>query len=145
MALPDTIKLTTGTSRTTGLAAASLANNALVVGSEIANSTNLDELATLELTYAFGTNPTANATLEVYAIYAVDGMNYEDGATNVTPFAPAFIGAVSVTADTNTHRVTFRSVQLEPHKLKFLVRNNATGQTATVTLLAYTYNRSLVD
>lgn len=140
MALPDSTSLKAGTSRTSGIAAASVATTANYIGSEINNATNLDELADIELTYAYGTNPTAAKTLSLHILYAFDGTNYEEGAGDgsgtgdVDPMAHTQIGAVSPAADTSTHRKLFGGVPLLPYKFKLLVRNVDTGQTATVTV-----------
>lgn len=140
MPLPDTIGLVGGSARTSGIAAASVANTTNFLGSEIDNATNLDDIADILLMYAFGTNPTAAKTLSLHIVYAFDGTNYEEGAgdgsngaNDVDPMGHTLIGSVSPAADTATHR-KLMSIDLLPYKFKLLVRNVDTGQTATVTV-----------
>jgi hypothetical protein len=128
------------TNRTSGIAAASIATAKAYLGGEIDNATNLDDVADIEITWSFATNPTAAKSLDIYLIVAHDGTNYEEGAgdgssTTTLPLESCKLASVSPTADTSTHRKSFRGIPLEPMKYKPLVYNNATGQTATVTLL----------
>ena len=73
------------TSRTTGIAAESIANAAGFVGSAIDNSANLDDTLDLQVTINCATAPTANTVLYVYLLFAIDGTNYEDGSTSLQP------------------------------------------------------------
>jgi hypothetical protein len=152
MSTTFTTSLLAGSSRTSGVSSQAITNTSLFLGSEIDNSANLDLVADVVITYAFGVNPTAGTMLQFYLVYAPDGTNYEDGGdtyfdgshgigtSHLTPAPQAMIGGVSVVADTYTHCVIFREVPLLPSKMKLLVYNNATGQTVTVTALIYTRN-----
>lgn len=143
MALPDFIGNVAGSSRTSGIAAASVATAANYLGSEIDNATNLDDIADIELAWSYTSAPTAAKTLSLHLLYALDGTNYEEGAGDgsgtgdVDPLASTLITAVSPTADTSAHRRVL-SVPLLPYKFKLLVRNVDTAQTAAVTVLIKT-------
>ncbi len=150
MALPDTIQLTAGTSRTSGIAAATVNDGKNFLGAEIDNSTNLDCVADIELTWAHGSGPNGTTPHKVSLLYALDGTNYEKGAGDgtdvgsVNPLAHTLVGAATAPADTATHRAVFRDVPLAPYKFKVLVQN-ATNIDATVTVLVKTRNIKMVD
>ncbi len=150
MALPDYSKLVGGDARTSGISLASISTGANYLGSEINNAANLDEFADIEVVWSFGTNPTAGQPLKVYILYAFDGSNYEDGAGvgtgsgDVDPFPHSLVDTIGVLADTGTHRVLLRDIPLEPYKFKVLVMNDATGQTATVTVNVITRRGSQI-
>jgi hypothetical protein len=133
MALPDYTSLTTGTSRTTGFSSTVIASGSEITGSEIDNATNLDEILDCEIIWSYGTAPTANKTVELWALYSFDGTNYTtraDGGVLLRAFSPP--------ADTATHRMPIMNVWLMPYKFKLHVRNVDTGQSITVTVNAQT-------
>jgi hypothetical protein len=137
-----------GTSRTSGIAAASVQNNKAYLGSAIANQTNLDALADIELVWAFSVAPTVGSFLKVHLLVAEDGTNYEegsgDGTTITAPLPGCQVAAVSPAADASTHRKLFQGIPLPPYPFKCLVENGATGQTATVTLIVLTRKDQIV-
>lgn len=139
MALPDSIGALGGTTRTSGIAAAAIASGANYLGSAIDNATNLDDIADIEIVWAYATAPTASKTLSLHLLYAMDGTNYEEGAGDgtgtgdVDPLACTEITAISPAADTSTHR-KFISVDIAPYACKLLVRNVDTAQEAAVTV-----------
>lgn len=139
MALPDNIGLVAGNARTSGISAVSVATTANKLGDAIDNATNLDDLADIQIQWAYGSNPTASKTLSLHILYAFDGTNYEEGAGDgtgtgdVDPMAHTLVTSVSPAADTSTHRKLV-SIDLLPYKFKLLVRNVDTAQTATVTI-----------
>lgn len=138
MALPDTHKLTSATSRTTGISSAAVASGSETVGSVIDNSTNLDRYLDVEIVWSYTTAPTANKTVEIRMLYSLDGTNYEDSWR--------VIGAVSPPANTATYRrLVVAGLMLEPLPFKLSVKNVDTGQTVTVTLSAKTYNEQTVE
>ena len=65
----------TPASRTTGIAAQSIANAAGFVGSAIDNATNLDDTLDLQVTINCATAPAANTVLYVYLLLSIDGTN----------------------------------------------------------------------
>jgi hypothetical protein len=115
-----------GTARTTGIAATTIANNATATGDEIDNATNKDTLADIQLQWSYAANPTNGTPLVVYISYAFDGTNYDTRNYQT-------VGAVAVINNTSTHRSLLGAVPILPYKMKLLILNNATGQTATVT------------
>lgn len=105
----------------------SMANNALVLSGEI-TLTSLNYLeAEIELYIAgMGGTPTANTAFVLWILRALDGTNYEDGGTSVTParLPDAFF---TVRAVSTAQRLRAR-VKLPPGAMKFLLKNDGTGQ-----------------
>jgi hypothetical protein len=131
-----------GTSRTSGIAAASVQTAKAYIGAAVDNATNLDALADIELVWSFGVAPTANTVLSIHLLWAQDGTNYEEGAgdgtTLTAPLPGTQVGQVNPPADTGTHRRLFQGLPLAPYKFKTLAYNQNTGQTATVTVNVFT-------
>jgi hypothetical protein len=138
-----TFGLATPTAHAGNIASQTISTTKYFAGTEIDNSANLDPLADLEVSYSFGTNPTAGTTLQFYIVYKLGGTTSEDGipSTNdgtstptYVPPATSMVDAVSVTADTGTHDIILRDIPLLPYKMRLLVFNNGTGQTVTMTV-----------
>lgn len=113
---------------TTGLN--SLANNSLAISAVFDNTQGQTgdgyTLCDLELVVTFGTNPTANTGISVWFLQSQDGTNYEDGGTGTTPArAPDVVFPVLVS--TSAQRI-IRRVLLPPGLMKFLLKNDGTGQ-----------------
>jgi hypothetical protein len=96
--------------------------NALANGSysaasaAIDNTSNLDLFDDLELTVTYGTNPTANAPVEIYLIPSTDGTNYAD-STHPGPqsLRRLFLGAghyKRAATDPARHAAASRQVQV---------------------------------
>ena len=84
----------------------SLANSSRTnAGTEVSNQTNKDQWGKLELTVTFGTNPNATAYVEVCAVTAPDGTNYEDGSSSVDPGGHTVIAYIPVKATTSAQRL----------------------------------------
>jgi len=134
MAATHTFPWSTPNTRTTGIAAQAIAGAAAFVGSEIdaGGDTQLD----IALTYAYGTNPTANVPLSVYLVYAADGTNYDD-VTFV------FVGQIPVGANTSTHYKSFVGVPIGASKFKLRILNGDAAQSVTVTATAKTYRQAV--
>jgi hypothetical protein len=149
MTLPDTIRLTSGMSRSSGISSASIVAGSNYLGVSIDNAVNQDVYASVEVVWQCGTAPTADAVIEVYLLYAMDGSNYEDGAGtgtgsgDVDPKTP-IVGAVPVYADTAAHRHLVRNIPLEPYPMKVLLKSEI-DQTAVCTVNMKTYNDQTVD
>jgi len=112
-----------GTALTTeldALAAGSRSN----AGSEIANQTNKDKYAVLELTVDFVSAPAAGGFVRIYMVVAPDGTNYEDGSSSVDPGAHKVVRTIPVRADTAAQRLTSVPFLLSPYKTKFLLTND---------------------
>ena len=113
-------------------------------GTEINNATNLDRWGKFELAVTFGTAPSAGGYIEIYAVTAPDGTNYEDGSNTVDPGTHKLIDRIPVRAVTTAQRLTGRQFPLEPAKTKFLLLNGS-GQAFPAsgsTLKLYTTNES---
>lgn len=125
-------------SRTTGIAAQAVAAGANYLGSEIDNTANLDTHLDIQIGVTCGTAPTANKTVEIYILLALNGTDYEQGnADPVDPTRPAdalFVARAVTTAQV----VTITGLQIPPAKFKILVKSEL-DQTASITVLAYGY------
>ncbi len=101
---------------------------ASAAGSAQDNSTNLDLYADFVLSVTFGTNPTANATVDLYILPSVDGgTNYADAVVAATPAKNMLAGSFYVRAVTTAQVITITNVPI-PEKFKVMVINN-TGQS----------------
>jgi hypothetical protein len=104
----------------------SLANNAMALGAEIDNSTDLHRWGDFELLFGTGANATVDAVIRVWLLEAADGTNYEDGGASVEPRkAPDLVFTVRAAT---SQRITIKGVPLPPSKFKALVRNEC-GQS----------------
>lgn len=115
-------------------------------GTEINNATNLDRWGKFELAVTFGAAPSAGGYVEIYAVTAPDGTNYEDGGNTVDPGTHKLIDRIPVRAVTTAQRLTGRQFPLEPAKTKFLLLNGS-GQAFPAsgsTLKLYTTNEASV-
>ena len=84
-------------------------------------------LCDLELVCSFSVAPTANTGISVWFLSTIDGSNFEDGSSSVTPGRlPDCV--FPVRAVTGTQRIT-RRVLLPWGTLKALARNDGTGQS----------------
>ena len=130
---------TAPTSRTTGIAAQSIANAAGFVGSAIDNATNLDDTMDLQVTINCASAPAANTVLYVYLLLSIDGTNYEDGSTSQQPVKVP-VASVPARNVTGAQVVSFAGIPIPPQPFKISVWN-ALGQTSATTVLADTYRR----
>jgi hypothetical protein len=126
----------------------SLANAAYVlqsVATAIDNSTNLDQYGIVELTLA-SLSPTAGATVNVYAVRAPDGTNYEKEPGTNNPATHLLIATIMIdTTATSTKFAISKPFWFDPSKTKFAVQNNcgvAFGSSGNV-LKLYTTNDEL--
>jgi hypothetical protein len=124
-----TVKDTRGTATTalsTGLN--SLANNALVASSAITLSTGEPgyQRCEAELVVTYGTAPTANTACVVWLLREVDGTNYEDGSSTVTPSRNPDL-VFPLRAVTTAQRIVVTG-DLPPGSFVALLRNDGTGQ-----------------
>ena len=123
----------------------SLANDAAVTTGTFSNTTERDTLVDFELVVAYGTAPTADKTVDLYAIRQIDGTNYEDASASRPP-ANGFLGSFVLDNTTSTQRKQIAGVVLPPLTCKFLIVNKA-GQAMAAsanTLKAYVYNSAVV-
>jgi len=138
MALPDYLKIGSLVSTPTGISSQQIANGASFTGSEIDNTSMRYSLMAVEVVWSYTTAPTANKTVELQVLEAVDGTNYEDTARTIAAWSPP--------ADTNTHRrLLLSEYPLLADKFKLAVKNTNTGQSITVTVNAYAYDMAVED
>lgn len=115
------------------------------VGTELDNATNKDRFAVAVLTCTWGSAPTLNATVELYAVCAVDGTNYEDGSASLRYPYDAFCGVFQCYNNTSAQILVTRPFELRPFKTKFAVYNGS-GQNmpaSGTTVGIYTFNRTI--
>lgn len=142
-----TIKLSQGVHRMNG--ADPLINNVTIVTgfnseltAEVDNSVNRDQFCVAELTFTCST--TSRSGIELYALYAIDGTNYEDGDVSVDPGkSPLFIFSPRSSVS-GVQRQTSRACFLLPYKMKFLLKSESPNDASLVTLKIYTHNHSIV-
>lgn len=111
-------------------------------GTALDNGVNNDQYGKLQLDVTFGTAPSAGGYVNIYAVYAPDGTNYEDGSATVAPAATNLVAAIPVRAITTAQKLTTRLFLLEPAPVKFIVENKAGQSTAASanTLKLFTTN-----
>lgn len=120
----------------------SMANNALVLSS----ATSLTETGYLEcdveVVCTFGVAPTAGTGFSVWFLRIIDGTNYEDGGTSVTPSrAPDLV--IPARAVATAQRIIVCGY-VPPGNFQVLVKNDGTGQALsasghTLKLIPRTY------
>lgn len=124
----------------------SLASAANKLGAAIANQTNKDKLAILELVVTFGTAPAAGKSVDLYAVFSADGTNYSDGDDTVDPPVTSYLCSFPLRAVTTAQRIVVPNVPLlAPASVKLLLLNES-GQAmaATGNTLKYaTYNSEI--
>lgn len=131
-----------GTSRSTGISASdNWAAASGLLSSEIDNATNLDRWLKCQVAVT-PESATAGQVL-FYILYAVDGTNYERGATNLQPEkAPADVVPYGAAASAQLISTNI-DIPISPYKFKILIWNVAGAQCDAVTLLAYTHNEEV--
>jgi hypothetical protein len=144
MALPDTLKNTTTTTRLTEtLSSIASSGGKAVTTNTVDNDSNCDLFANIWVNYTFAATPSSNLYLEVYLLY-YDGSGYEDGGSSVDPKSPV-AGVVPVYADSGvSHKYLLRGIPIEPYKFKVLVKNPANANV-NVSIRVDTYNQQVVD
>ena len=122
------------TKRISGISKASVASDAGVVGSEIAGDDELSQRVDISLSWQFSIAPTAGKQLLLYLQFqSDDNATWEDGDAATQPIT-RLIGSVDVAADDRWHHAVFPLIEIPPRPFRFIVWNDGTGQTATVTL-----------
>lgn len=108
-----------------------LANAATVLGSEIDNSgaTSYTHMH-LDFLFRLQSAPTANLTLDVYLIPAVNGTNYADSAVPIA--GPQWLCSFPAQALNTAQRIAYLHLPVPRLKFKLAVVNS-TGQALTNT------------
>lgn len=136
------VKHTSGTSRTTGISSASLTAGSNVLGSAIANQSNLDRFAVIEAQWTCSTASTANRTLEIYILPAVDGTNHADGDASNDPYAEP-VAVFKDDGGTGAQRRTSEIIELPPFAFKLLVKSELDQNATSLTVLLYSFNEDV--
>jgi hypothetical protein len=124
----------------------SLANGSYSnASSAIDNETDLYEYISLELALA-SLNPTGSPYVAVYAVYSVDGTNYDDGGGATAPPAGTLLTTFDISTGSATKRRTRTGLVLAPLKFKLIVLNGtAVSFAASANTLKYRrYNEQSV-
>lgn len=114
-------------------------------GTEYDNTAQLDVWAIAQLTVTYGTNPTVNSPVHLWALGTLDGTNYEDGSASLRPPDDAFVGSFQLYNNTSAQKLFTRPFKLKPIKLKLIVYNLG-GQTMAASgnkVTLYTFNRTI--
>jgi hypothetical protein len=109
------------------------------VGAEWDGSTNLDmlgwfELGTSDNTDLFAAAVTvSNSSLDLYRVVAPDGTNYENTpvTADIAEFGHLYVGSFPIASEIGNQPIVIGPFALPPMKQKYLIHNNATGQTMT--------------
>lgn len=108
----------------------SLANNSNVVkGSAVSLTSAQYALAEVELYVTFASAPTGNTGVSIWFLREVDGSNYEDGGSSITP--PRNPDIVLPVRSTSLAQRIIKTCVLPAGTFKPLVRNDGTGQAFT--------------
>lgn len=104
----------------------SLANGSFSsAGTEVDNSTNLDQYGKVEINLA-SLSPTAGANLELYMITAPDGTNYEDAPGSNNPATHVCTAVIPLDTTASDAKLCMSGVfLLQPAKTKFVLKNAA--------------------
>lgn len=125
------LKLQTGVSLTTLLSSGlnSLADGARAISGAIDNSTDLNLLLDLELAVAYtSTTPTAgNIVAEVYLVPTLDGTNYAEGSSSVTPQSALLVAALETRnpSASAVERLVAQGIPIPLGSFKLLIVNKA--------------------
>lgn len=120
----------------------SLANGSrTAAGTEIDNSTNLDQYCCLEI-YLASLTPTSGGYLQVHLVSAPGGTNYSEGDGSTDPGNDRLVAVLPLRAATGTVRKVTGLIPIPPAKIKFLLTNNSGAALASSgnTVTMYTVN-----
>ena len=134
----NAVKWEGATSRTTGISSTTIAGSTSTTGTSIANNTNKDRFASIQLATQFATAPTDGSAVELYLLYSLDGTNYESGLRKRPPDA-----IFTVNNQTSVQRLTKINIPLAPFAFKPFVYNAADQQATNATVLLYTHNEEI--
>jgi len=94
-------------------------------GTEVNNSTNLDQYGWVEVNATFGTAPDSDGYIALYMAKALDGTNYEDGSSSIDPGDHTWLLNIPVRATTSAQLLMSGRFELPPCKVKFILENQA--------------------
>lgn len=112
-------------------------------GTAFDNTTNLDRYGIGELTVTFGSSPTADGTIDLYAVHAPDATNYSDGNATQPVNQLMYCGSFLVQATTAAQKLHTQPFEMWPGLSKFLIKNNTSQAlpASGTTIDIYTFNR----
>ena len=140
--MANEVKWKAPTSRTSGIAAATLNAGANLLGDEIDNETNLDRWMALNLTWTCGTASNAGEVVEVYLVYDVTSGDYQDGGASEDP-QKAPVAVFVDDGGTAAQQQTVIDIPIKPFAFKILLKSELSNNATSVTLLAETYNEEV--
>jgi hypothetical protein len=88
------------------------------------NSTGLYFWGDFELNATYAVAPTANKTVDLYIIPALDGSNYDDGSASILPIT-CYVGSFVVRNIATAHKLVLRGIPLPPTPFKAILYNAA--------------------
>jgi hypothetical protein len=119
-------------------------NGYSAAGTEIDNSTNLDEFGMVEVNLA-SLNPTTGAYITLFIVAAPDGTNYENLPSTTNPGGQNVVAVMHLATGAAAKRVMSRPFKLPPSKLKFILRNDANVVLAATTNTMKLYTNNLAS
>lgn len=127
---PETIVTQESTSLNS-LANSTSESTGKVLGSAIANETDLYQLIDIEIVLASITSGSGSPYIGIWFLYTLDGTNYDDGSTTVDP-AKAYAVTVPLKASyTGAQRVVIEDIPIPPLGFKTLLQNNSGAALAS--------------
>lgn len=112
--------------------------------SAIDNSSTLYPYMDLELYVTYGTNPSTGGYVAAYLLPSVDGTNYPDGSSSVTPAAELIVASFSLRATTSAQRLAATGIPVPSGLFKLMIGNFA-GQTMAASGNTLKYRRYMTQ
>lgn len=97
-------------------------------GTEIDNSTNLDQYGKFELHLEYASAPAAGAYVAIAMVTAPDGSTYDDESATENPGEHNIVASIPVILSADTKCYMSGIIRLQPSKCKFYLYNG--GSTA---------------
>jgi hypothetical protein len=112
------------------------------------NATAKERECCLLVIHGYTIAPTLNMTLEVYLLYAVDGVNFEDGGASVAPMCQ-MVGSVPVRAHAGVgadgQRLILKGIPLRPFPFKIVIKNNTDQPAVGVAWDLFSYSEAQIE
>lgn len=108
----------------------SLASGSLAISTAIDNETDLYELINLEFILAsVDWSAATGLEIDIWFLTTVDGSNYEDGGTSVTPARPPDV-IIPVRQLNGAQRIHVNNIPIPPLEFKILLKNGSSAAMA---------------
>ena len=150
MTLPDYVRLEAAAEGLSASVATISAGRNYLFTTAIANQTNLDKWADIQLHVVPGAAPTVDKVIEVYLLYSEDETNYENGAGNGTSATNDIdpkcmpVGLFHAIANSTAQRAMIHGVPLAPYPFKVLLKSEL-DQTCSATVTVNTRADAVTD